>query len=149
MDEPWIDLSNLPEDLQADILSREASVYPELTFISKGIKKASAIYQLRTNCLRPISRTELENYKNLYNPAIICQIVECRTDDGDYYLGIFLGNSFINASYSYEKSFLYGSYYGDDEFIEIGYQFVDPKGIVDFYMKVDTDDDSIRLSKTL
>ena len=39
MDDPWIDLSNLPEDLQVEILSREPTVYTALPFISKGIKK--------------------------------------------------------------------------------------------------------------
>jgi hypothetical protein len=124
MDPPnldWIDLSDLPDDLKTEILSREKSAHSKLPYITKGIKSTSNYHWLRTTCLQPISDEELDKYKELYNPITICQLASYVDNDGIYYVGIFLVKSFMYENYQYGQSHIYGKYVEDD-FIGLGDQ---------------------------
>jgi hypothetical protein len=158
----WIDLSELPDDLKVNILTRDSEHYSKLPHISKGVSNASKLQRLRNACLNPISNDELEEYKNEYEPATICQMVYGESEYGKYYIGIFMVlESKTVMSYSYEPayeygimtvmpysyagSYLYGRYLGNDGYLEVAYQRETENTIINYAQKVDTDDDSIRI----
>ena len=152
MDQPpdWIDLSELPEELKANIISRESDNYVKIPFISKGVSNASKLHRLKTGCLKPITSKELDKYKSSYEPPLICQMAYGSSGDGTYYVGIFLNvASSEHFSYSYGSSYLYGRYYEYDNYVGITYQLKDEVGdnIINYNMDVRGDDDSIRLNK--
>jgi hypothetical protein len=110
----WIDLSNLPDEVKTKILSKEPSVYSMMPYINKGIESTSKYHRLKTNCLKAITETELNIYKELYIPNSLCQLVSYSNNEGIWYVGVFLGKSFRYDNYLYGQSHVHGKYIEDD-----------------------------------
>jgi hypothetical protein len=139
----WIDLSELPDDLKVNILTRDSEHYSKLPHISKGVNNASKLQRLRNACLKPISNDELDQYKMGYQPPLICQMAYNKLGADEYYVGIFMGlESKTEMPYSYASSYLYGRFYEDESsYVGITHQVESEDNIINYSLKIDTDDE--------